>query len=214
MKPITEIKHKLQELKRIDSAFEIFGASAHQYQFNARLSEKEIKQFEEKYGVELPQDYKTFLTELSNDGAGPYYGIHPLQSDLGKFNPENKFELLRYNFPHKTAWNWSAPIFDKFDELRESEKEQVADFFDELYWESYCKYELTQGCIYIAEYGCALRFLLVVSGAEKGNIWFDQRADRKGITPVLDEQGNRLDFSDWYLTWLDKSLREIKTKKK
>jgi len=210
MKSIIEIKSKLKELTTLDKKFEIFGASSHQYKFNQSISIEALNQFEKKYEVELPKDYKAFVSEIGNGGAGPYYGIHPLQKDLGEFNPENKFDLLRFNFPHKEAWNWSNKIFAKFEELEESEDDEIVYFFDNIYWEAYCKNELTQGSIYITEYGCALRFLLIITGEDKGKIWFDQRADKKGINPVKDKNGTRLDFSDWYVEWLNKSIKKMK----
>lgn len=212
MKSITEIKDKLRKLRLLDKKFEIFGASSHEYKFNQPIPIEELNQFEEKYKIELPKDYKAFISEIGNGGAGPYYGIHPLQRDLGRFNPENKFELLELEFPHKESWNWTDKIFSKFDELRESEDDVLTEFFDRIYWEQYCKDELTYGSIYITEYGCALRFLLIITGDEKGNIWFDQRVDQNGINPVKSEKGNKLDFSDWYVEWLDKSITEMKEK--
>lgn len=212
MRPTSEIKDKLNELKILDKSFEIFGASSHEYEFNEPIPIDTINRFEDKFEIQLPQDYKLFLSQIGNGGAGPFYGIHPLQRDLGQFNPENKFELLKFDFPLKKAWNWSDKIFSKFEEFQESEDEEIAELFDRIYWEQYCKDELTHGSIYITEYGCALRFLLIITGDEKGKIWFDQRADQNGINPVTDKQGNKLDFSDWYVDWLDKSIMEIKNK--
>lgn len=212
MKSISEIKDKLNELRLLDKSFEIFGSPSHKYKFNTPLSIEALNSFEEQFEIQLPQDYKLFLSEIGNGGAGPFYGIHPLQRDLGQFNPKNKFEFLKFDFPHSECWNWSEKIFSTFDELRASEEEVIGDFFDEVFWEQYCKDELTYGSIYIAEYGCALRFLLIVTGNERGKIWFDQRADCNGINPIIDKQGNKLDFSDWYVEWLDESIMEMKNK--
>ncbi|MGB1284546.1 MAG: hypothetical protein ACPG44_08790 [Polaribacter sp.] len=64
--------------------------------------------------------------------------------------------------------------------------------------------------MYIADYGCALRYYLVVSGKEKGTIWLDQRADHDGITPVLNHKKEPITFTDWYINWLDESLNNFK----
>ena len=149
MSSIIEIKAKLNELKYLDKKFEVFGALSHRYEFNERLSIDELIQFEEKYEIHLPEGYKAFLSEIGNGGAGPYYGIHPLQRDLGEFNPQNKFEHLKFNFPHIENWNWNDRVFSKFDELRYSEEEEVSSFFENLYWEQYCKDELTYGSLYL-----------------------------------------------------------------
>lgn len=212
MKSITEIKSKLQELRLLDKELEIFGASSHEYEFNQPIPLDELKRFEDKYEVDLPEDYKAFICEIGDGGAGPYYGIHPLQRDVGDFDPENRLELLKFDFPHKEGWNWTEKILSKFDDLRDDEYDEVAEFFDSIYWEEYFKDELTHGSFYITEYGCALRFLLVTTGEEKGKIWFDQRADQHGINPVLNKKGDKLDFSDWYVEWLDKSIAAMKEK--
>jgi hypothetical protein len=43
---IEEIKLKLEELKRLDNQFEVFGASTHKYQLNPVVDEKRIAEFE------------------------------------------------------------------------------------------------------------------------------------------------------------------------
>ena len=60
---------------------------------------------------------------------------------------------------------------------------------------------LTDGAFWIAEHGCALRSLLVITGPERGTIWNDLRADGRGLVPC------GVTFSEWYLAWLDESLR-------
>lgn len=210
MDKIDEIKEKLKELKTLDSKYEIFGASHHKYAFNEPMTLDQLDEFETKYQVKLPTDYKRFLNKIGNGGAGPYYGIHPLSRNLGKFNPENKFENLKLAFPHYRKWNWSKKILDRFEKLKGDEDEEIAEFFDTIFWQQYGKEELTSGSLYISEYGCALRYLLIVTGADIGKIWFDQRADHDGINPVVDNNGKKLDFYSWYLEWLDKSINEIK----
>ncbi|MFK7905348.1 MAG: DUF4844 domain-containing protein [Chitinophagales bacterium] len=215
MKSINEIKKKIEILKHLDKRFEIFGASSHKYEFNRTISIEELNHFEEKYKVTLPEDYKAFLNEVGNGGAGPYYGIYPLKKDLG--GVENKFELLQFDFPHKEEWNLSEKFFTKFDEITgadyeddENFDEEVAYFFDHIFWSNYYKDELTYGSIYISNYGCGLRFLFIISGEEKGNIWFDGRADRGGIYPEIDDKENHIGFSDWYINWLNESILKIK----
>ena len=39
-----------------------------------------------------------------------------------------------------------------------------------------------------------------------GTIWNDDRADDKGVSPVM-KNGRRIDFAAWYESWLDASLR-------
>lgn len=64
------------------------------------------------------------------------------------------------------------------------------------------------GAIPICHEGCALRQWLVIHGERRGFVWDDLRADNAGIAPVLDESGEPVTFADWYLGWLDSSLRK------
>jgi hypothetical protein len=64
------------------------------------------------------------------------------------------------------------------------------------------------GAIPICHLGCALREWLVVSGEQKGFIWKDSRTDNGGISPVYNASGGQANFSDWYMSWLDESLRK------
>jgi hypothetical protein len=54
---------------------------------------------------------------------------------------------------------------------------------------------------------------LVIAGPERGRVWYDGRADGDGIWPQTDARGKHLGFADWYETWLDESLAELKKKR-
>lgn len=38
-----------------------------------------MKRFEARYNVKLPPEYVFFITQVGNGGAGPYYGLYPLE---------------------------------------------------------------------------------------------------------------------------------------
>ena len=97
MEQLENIKKKLYNLKNIDKKLEIFGSKQHQYKFNPTLSESEILAYEEKNNLIFPKDYRAFLKEIGNGGAGPFYGLLSLED-----NEDQIVNLdLEFSFTHK-----------------------------------------------------------------------------------------------------------------
>jgi hypothetical protein len=78
----------------------VFGASSHQYKTNPRLEQEEAQRFEQAHNIELPTDYRGFLTGVGNGGAGPFYGLF----SLGHWDGE-AVAALSDPFPFTAAWN-------------------------------------------------------------------------------------------------------------
>ena len=72
------IRKAVAALARRDRELMHFGASRHRYRFNPPLAEREVTAFEQRHGIRLPQDYRGFLIEVGNGGAGPHYGVFRL----------------------------------------------------------------------------------------------------------------------------------------
>ena len=77
-KNIESIKSLLDELKEKDEQYKIFGASGHRYKSLPVISESDLRNREKKFGVTLPEDFRAFLLQVQNGGAGPNYGLIPL----------------------------------------------------------------------------------------------------------------------------------------
>src|SRR5947209_2475538 len=54
------------------------GVNAHKFVLYPALSESAVATFEREHAIQLPSAYRAFVREISNGGAGPYYGISPL----------------------------------------------------------------------------------------------------------------------------------------
>jgi hypothetical protein len=76
MGPIQRVLSKLEEVR--DLGLPCFGRSHHRCLLNPTLDESAIQDFEAKHHIRLPKDYRTFLREAGNGGAGPYCGLDGL----------------------------------------------------------------------------------------------------------------------------------------
>ncbi len=203
---------RLRELGDRDSDCAVFGAKAHRFELNPTLDLSKVEEFETQYGVGLPADYRLFITEIGNGGAGPYYGLFPFgyhdaMRGLCKWNEDWPLVGdLSAEFPHDSAWNlpdefWKQMPDPPLGTPPEVEDKMLEDWNQQLeqrYWNP----EIMKGAIPIAHLGCALRQWLVINGPQSGFVWEDRRADYGGIFPLQSDSGQQVSFSDWYLTWL------------
>lgn len=84
------------------------------------------------------------------------------------------------------------PKYEEIDKLKEK------TFYDDNF---------INWLLRVSNFGCGIRLNLVVNGAEKGNIWVDDRTNNNGQFPdPYFETTERMDFLKWYETWLDISL--------
>ncbi len=79
---ILKIKTTWETIKSGDNNFETPNAKLHQYIFNAPISKERILAFEKQYQVELPNEYKTYLTEFSDGGIALHTTLYALQDSL------------------------------------------------------------------------------------------------------------------------------------
>lgn len=209
------IQEKLKRLRQRDSRYQVFGAKQHRYRLNSCLSPEQIDALEQHYHLSLPEEYRLFLQDMGNGGAGPYYGIYPIERAL-----QETFEDLLYDSPIKGP-NYFQQPFVPPSSVKMTEEQGTHSFF---------------GLLRIAEMGCDGYCYLVVSGEERGTIWTDWEdiwlspEPRRGPSSLalippqvwnyLDGQHNahfidyllspayphRLTFFQWYEDWLDKQL--------
>ena len=197
----------------------LFGANGHRFHLEPRLSEEDVARFEAEHGIQLPAEYRAFLTCVGNGDVGPYYGVFR----LGEMDDGNSFRrweecdgfvgTLAEPFPLTEAWN-DIEGRPQFDEARGSDQDYMDEYERRLdAWESekYWNPRLVNGAIPICHLGCALREWLVVTGPEAGNVWRDERADEKGLWPLHTQSLPRVSFLRWYRRWLDEALAALAT---
>ena len=177
---------RLDFLRRTDPEFTRFGTASHRYLVSQPLTGSEVTAFEARYGVSLPEDYRAFLLEVSDGGAGPYYGIFRLdRSDLPPYYPgclESREDLLpgflSGAFPHAQFWDdhgdGSPAAEDEYDDPAQ-----------------------VRGSLNLCHEGCGYMVRLVLNGPQRGALWEDGRCSDMGITPIAPS------FAAWYQGWLD-----------
>ena len=207
----------LADLRRKDRKRRVFGSAAHDYKLNPPIAASVIEEFETQHGITLPEDYRFFVMEIGNGGAGPYYGLFPFgqhDGSLGLRSWEHGDLLgdVSQPFPHVEAWNLPKSFCDQVPnippDLPVDEEQRRWDAWDQVEQEHYWNPSIMNGAIPICHIGCALRQWLVVNGEQKGFVWNDYRADCGGVLPVVDEAGRQVSFSGWYMSWLEEAHRE------
>jgi hypothetical protein len=149
------------------------------YVFRPTLAEVEIRGFETRHGIELPDGYRRFLQEIGNGGEGPGIdGLAPLGAVPSELPPSWEREWrdlpnIRKPFPLTDAWVWEGEDHD--DERLASSR---------------------HGTLALCNSGCGMYWLLVVTGAERGQVWAHTDV---GVCP----QDPRRDFLDWIEAWLN-----------
>jgi hypothetical protein len=194
-----------------EAGLRVFGSDVHRFELNPRLPSKEINEFEHRHHISLPVDYRRFLLEVGNGGAGPYYGLFPLGLMDDNWGTKAWSEgdgfvgLLKEPFPHHESWNLFGMPPDDLADSDEAEYDRLATQFERRYWDS----ALVNGAVPVCHMGCALRVWLVVSGSEVGHLWRDGRAELSGLRPLVLKDSSRATFARWYREWLDDCLQSL-----
>ena len=205
---LSELKSKIQMLRKVDGGgffrepqYRIFGSGQHRYKFNPRLTFNEIEKFEKTNEIKLPSEYKEFITQIGNGGCGPIYGLFPIS--MWNFELDIcESDFLHKEFPYTKSWKATKNFIEQGDYFDTPE-------FQEWEEENFSNKHIT-GSMRICHYGCAIYYLLIVSGKEAGNIWVDDRANDGGIYPALSRRtSERQTFFQWYDEWLTESIDKL-----
>jgi hypothetical protein len=165
----------------------IFGASTHQCRLDPPLPDREVDDFEQRHGIELPAEYRAFVTRVGHGGpgqyggTGPFYGLLPLDCWAEALIEDGRDGILATPFP-------TRPGVEYGDDW--PSEQGLADD-DELF----------PGAIALAHLGCGDMAILVVTGEGRGRVAYTAWASR---APLYTDD---VDFVAWYERWLDAALR-------
>ncbi|NGZ76935.1 HEAT repeat domain-containing protein [Saccharibacillus alkalitolerans] len=178
---------KVPLASRKDNLRKVFGASSHKYALKEPLSPETVEAFERKHGISLPQELTDFLTLVGNGGAGPHYGIYPLEEMEEESARLAEPCLLRPDF-----------TLDEWRQLDARCEEQAEEEDDQAY--AAAGERMFQGTLCIGTQGCTYDTVLVLNGPYRGRIAY---IDRDYQQPFFTYEEN---FLNWYERWLDELL--------
>jgi hypothetical protein len=113
----------------------------------------DIRKFEKRFKIVLPEEYGQFLMSTENVGmCGPRYGLVPFGTVPSHWSEAyNYSKRLRRPFPLSAEWVWEDDPFARDRDRR------IASVND--------------GVLFLGEEGCGARWVLVVCGARAGEVW-------------------------------------------
>ena len=102
-----ELRQALERARAADAGLEQFGAKAHQYRWAPPAALTEVEGFEREIGTRLPEDYRAFLLQAGNGGAGPFYGLFSLEQVREAWPVES--ERMPQIAPQIQRWDPQGP---------------------------------------------------------------------------------------------------------
>lgn len=157
-----------------------FGVDAHRFELRAPLSVAAVVEFEARHEVELPDEYRMFLLEISDGGAGPGTGLRRLADSCGD---RSDVSCRPGHLSRPSPYVPGGRYADDWEELYEDPLGAGRVFLP--------------GTITVAGHGCSLVTQLIVTGPARGRL---MNLDVDGLGPYVVEDA---DFLSWYERWLD-----------
>ncbi|GAA2170339.1 hypothetical protein [Actinomadura napierensis] len=177
---VRRIADKLVAVRSMPAASKAFGAEAHRFKLEPPLPEAMVAEFEERHEVALPKEFRLFVIELGNGGAGPGYGLRRLTVSCCAHRRSG-------HLTRPSPYRPGPRYLDDWEQRYESPPGPDRIFLP--------------GTVEIAGHGCSLVTHLVVTGPARGRLI---NLDCEGpIGPYVLEDA---DFLAWYERWLDEAM--------
>ncbi len=202
---VAHVRQKLAELQQDAHALnQIWGASAHRFQSNPPISEQHLADLERKHGVELPSDYRSYLLEVGDGGAGPWQGLLPIRHAISQSLSECP-GCMRRPFLHGAVRLGLDGVRRKWFQFRQPERRGYLP----VSLETAMSPEFMAGTLMIAwgkpKAGSSTSYRLVLNGPERGRVWRDERARSGTVGPCESASWGVADptFQAWMTAWTE-----------
>lgn len=151
------------------------------------LTAERLASWERAQGIDLPKEYRVFLLEVGNGGAGPpptgVWALDEVHDDLyGWTRSPGVLKGMTSPFPLRKRWVWGDKERARSEDLRDRQ------------WMATVR-QLRDGLLYLGcDDGKPIYWALVVNGPARGQVWLNQYDGR--YEPVAP------DVLSWYAAWL------------
>lgn len=153
------------------------------WKLNQPIPLAEVEAIESKYGFQLPEEYKSFITKIGNGSSLPPFREESCQ--LYPFKDGHQLNRLHEDFPLIENWEWDTDPEFCMDDPEDSEK-----------W----KRVQENGVLVLVEENVegGQTWFLIVSGPRRGEVW---ERDESGVLRLPG-----CTFLDWVELYLSKKL--------
>lgn len=203
---LDRVLRELAELQESRHALnQIWGAAGHRFLPNPPIPEEELAALEAEHGIQLPADYRAYLTQIGDGGAGPWQGLLPIREAIRQSlegSPGGLTDEFRHGGTHQlpdAGYRWF--------QFRDPEKRAYVPFQpDEALSPAF-----VAGSLIIAHGkprgGVSQCYRLVLTGPERGRVWWDDRVRIGGMGPCETASRDlwKAGFREWMLMWLEDS---------
>lgn len=179
------LRELVYEAGCVDREHKVFGSSSHIYLLKPPLPDLLVSEYEKKNGIHLPSEYRFFITQVGNGGAGPDYGIYGL--DLNK--PCTINMAPPFITSHLTSSQWQQKLLPTEEDDCSNER------YDSI------EEDVMQGTYLLGTKGCTYENITITNGEEENRVFYID-FDWNGHSMPYDTQ---MDF----LTWYEQFFREI-----
>ena len=181
----------LRALAATDRGERRFGARQHHYRLAAPLGEERVRAIENELELRLPDDYRAYVTETADGGAGPYHGLLPLDHPVQRGCMRGTFAFTAPD--DAVDCDDDGASADERGEASESGRGHEARVGER--GEAKRARAVYAGVIGLGHVGCGQMALLVVRGEAAGEVWLDAREAEAGVGPIAPSFGAYLE--DW-----------------
>ena len=181
----------------------VWGASRHAFWPAPALPEDEVAAAEAAHGISLPPDYRAWLCQVGNGGAGPWQGLLPLDEALRQSDPEGS-GLLAQPFPHGAVWLDELGHRHRFFQFRDPSRRGYRSIPVDVALDP----AFMAGSLVIAhgkpKGEAQVTYRLVLNGPERHTVWRDDRAGSRSVGPCErpNHRPDRVYFRDWMREWV------------